>query len=976
MAQQSRFRILQKPVDCYGCSLETEGKAFSEPEGFCTNGVLGIGESLGYNEAVDGYPFRPQAQAGGVLERVFIKIGVPRRQFGLWNLTGCRPPDDSLQGRESAIQHCRVHFNRVIQRMKPKVLLALGAFPLRSLTKLGGKKLNLEYLRGYPLWSEEFGLYVLPTYHPSLIARGAWNLFPVLCRDIKRALRIAKGLPVENLEYIENGTEEHMRIMLEELRDCPDLPLSEDLEDDSLIRKANKIPGAPEITQINVSTKMGTGLVVLPSQENLQTLRQMNALSNPKIGQNFFLYDAVLLEKHYGHTINGTIEDVMWMFHHLYPDLPMKKSKKDEDDENGAGDDAKEIASIANLQYIASFADFPFPWKHESGPRPGFYGCCDVDAPLRAYWWLRDEMEALGVLEGYYAFVAELMPCLRNMRVRGIPINKEKLLALHKRLTGEIEVENAKIQVIVPDHVRANDPKHGYKKIPADTTGMVMRAFIVRSNPAMKCKCFRVRKPRKDDQNCFSFVEAMESDYAVWEEKADGRRVLRAPDDDCRICGGKGAYAVDEHKEDRWCKLLPFNVRSSDQMWEYARWRKYRVPRNAQNEYAMDTETIAKLAKSTNDPLYVTTDRIRKLGKIDSTYAVGWLRESDENSRVHPQVGFFPSTGQFSSRAPNGQNVPNVDKQGQLAIDFREGIEAPDGFVLMEWDYKSFHAQTLGIEAGCEAYVRLARIDIHSYLAVHLLKLDGRDECLGWTDAELKDWLKWHRKNYFLKNGDSFEKLRNGKAKPAILGYGFGLQGPRMYRMNMDSFDNEREATGVIVMLDSIFSECKEYRDTMPLRAKRGVYITPDGPRLVKRLDGEEETNIIITRYGCPRWFWDIKRYNPKTRKMEHGDDWERAIAYAPANNAFCHIKLAMKRLEDSGANAKYGLINQIHDALLALVRKPDVEEADYQVRKVMEAPSELMLLPWDGNKGLSVEVDAKTGPNWAHMKGFERITI
>src|SRR5208282_3699519 len=108
----SKFRII-RPAECQSCSLNENASGFSEPSGRCLNGVLAVGESLGWNEAVEGYPFVKYAQAGNALEKAFTKAGHPREQFALWNICACHPPDDSLKGREDAMQHCRVHFRRV-----------------------------------------------------------------------------------------------------------------------------------------------------------------------------------------------------------------------------------------------------------------------------------------------------------------------------------------------------------------------------------------------------------------------------------------------------------------------------------------------------------------------------------------------------------------------------------------------------------------------------------------------------------------------------------------------------------------------------------------------------------------------------------------------------------------------------------------------------------------------------------------------
>jgi hypothetical protein len=205
---------------------------------------------------------------------------------------------------------------------------------------------------------------------------------------------------------------------------------------------------------------------------------------------------------------------------------------------------------------------------------------------------------------------------------------------------------------------------------------------------------------------------------------------------------------------------------------------------------------------------------------------------------------------------------------------FRKAIGGDGEYKLVEFDYKSFHAQTLGYEAGDPSYIRLARIDIHSYVACMMLKLPKTESMLLQPDEELKAFLKWHRKNYTLKDGTPFERLRGKQAKPAILGYGFGMGAKTLYVLNTDSFTDEKEAQKVLDTLDSTFPLAKRFRDETPLRAHRD--------------------KKLISKFGSIRWFWDVRRFDPAKGGYVRGKDWEPAIAFLPATDAFGHIKLCI----------------------------------------------------------------------------------
>ena len=79
----------------------------------------------------------------------------------------------------------------------------------------------------------------------------------------------------------------------------------------------------------------------------------------------------------------------------------------------------------------------------------------------------------------------------------------------------------------------------------------------------------------------------------------------------------------------------------------------------------------------------------------------------------------YASCGVFShnSRNPNIQNFP---KHGRLARATRRMIAAPEGHLLVEWDYKSCHVLTLGFLAEDENYIRFAPAStMHSIVTGH-----------------------------------------------------------------------------------------------------------------------------------------------------------------------------------------------------------------------------------------------------------------
>jgi DNA polymerase I-like protein with 3'-5' exonuclease and polymerase domains len=360
-----------------------------------------------------------------------------------------------------------------------------------------------------------------------------------------------------------------------------------------------------------------------------------------------------------------------------------------------------------------------------------------------------------------------------------------------------------------------------------------------------------------------------------------------------------------------------------------------------------------------------------------ASYAVQWSpREVDiergwEYPAAHPEFSFFPATGQLSSFNPNSQNAMSLSKYGPLAHEFRDAIEASPGYVIAELDLKSFHAQTLGYEAGCPDYIRLAKLDVHSFVAGNMLKLPYFDQCIEWDDKELLDFLKWHRKNYVCPDGTTFQKVRDERAKVGVLAFGLGQSPNTLFEANRDSFlpdwfiqcdqrgmvtdketrcaDREGIKAAQLVhdTLNDRFPELKAYRENTPLLARQRDY--------------------LISRYGCIRWFWDILHWDARRREMVHGDDFDKAIAFPVQNDGHGYLKYALLRMEAAGMLERYGFINCIHDSVVFHCSERLLDEACVNVKAELERPSDVLTFP-DGT-GLSVQCEIKAGKTWGVME-------
>jgi DNA polymerase I-like protein with 3'-5' exonuclease and polymerase domains len=503
---------------------------------------------------------------------------------------------------------------------------------------------------------------------------------------------------------------------------------------------------------------------------------------------------------------------------------------------------------------------------------------------------LFNDLRSRGVYTGYERYVMKLEPVLQAMAARGLPVTQSNYDRVKEQLVARrAEIEDA-MQALIPAECRPFHPKLGFKKGPKDAVE--------------------------------GEVTSHGGEAAVW-----GKR-----DFTILACVETG-----EIKVERWVKLLRWTP-SPKNLIAYMRYCRHPIPANYKTGKATTGQLeLGRLAKKTKDLLYNVILEYREVSTVIDNHVKNWAPARD--GRVHPTFYYETGTGQLASRRPNVQNAPKHKKA--TADIFRSMVEAPDGYTILSFDYKSFHAQTLAFEAQDPDYLRLAKLDIHSFLTAYLVREADRDRLLQLPDTELQARLAAIRGRH--------SEIRDQQAKRAILGYGFGMGWRKLYMLNQESFGSQAEAKRVLDTLNGLFPRACKWRDDVRMKA--------------------HEQGYLMSRAGCIRWFWEVFKYQ-EGKLVPGGDDSEAAVAFLPANDAFCHIKDAMLRLEERGLLDECGLINQIHDDLMFLCPDEKVEEALSVIKAEMEKPSEMLIDPVVAPNGLSVEVGIKKGKRWDLLKG------
>lgn len=168
---------------------------------------------------------------------------------------------------------------------------------------------------------------------------------------------------------------------------------------------------------------------------------------------------------------------------------------------------------------------------------------------------------------------------------------------------------------------------------------------------------------------------------------------------------------------------------------------------------------------------------LRSVTKELSTYVNGNVERMDSANRVHSTFNLhITSTGRLSSRDPNVQNIPALKK------DVRKGFKAPQGYKLMECDYKGAELRVLAFVSGGGTLGKALT--------------EGRDLH---TELAVKFW------------GENFTKANRMQAKTVNFGVAYGRTA---VSIAIDFAMEVKEAQALIDAWFVMYPEAKAYLDT------------------------------------------------------------------------------------------------------------------------------------------------------------------
>lgn len=150
--------------ECQRCGLAASRTQLVYGVGNPSARLVLVGEAPGREEDLKGEPF--VGEAGRLLDRILLAMGMRREDVYICNVLKCRPPNNRDPQPEE-VATCEAFLIRQIAAIGPQVIVGLGRFAVHSLLK---SRVPISQLRGE--WQSFQGIPLMPTYHPAYLLRN------------------------------------------------------------------------------------------------------------------------------------------------------------------------------------------------------------------------------------------------------------------------------------------------------------------------------------------------------------------------------------------------------------------------------------------------------------------------------------------------------------------------------------------------------------------------------------------------------------------------------------------------------------------------------------------------------------------------------------------------------------------------------------------------------------------------------------
>ena len=170
--------------ECTRCKLHGGRTKLVFGVGSPTADLVFVGEAPGRDEDRQGIPF--VGRAGQLLTRIIAAIGLSRDEVYIANVIKCRPPNNR-NPEPDEVATCEPFLFRQLDVIRPRVVVALGGFAIRTLLRTDDA---VSRLRGRVF--DYRGAKLIPTFHPAFLLRS-----PERKRDVWEDMKRVRALLAE-----------------------------------------------------------------------------------------------------------------------------------------------------------------------------------------------------------------------------------------------------------------------------------------------------------------------------------------------------------------------------------------------------------------------------------------------------------------------------------------------------------------------------------------------------------------------------------------------------------------------------------------------------------------------------------------------------------------------------------------------------------------------------------------------------------
>ncbi|PIZ50842.1 uracil-DNA glycosylase [Candidatus Woesearchaeota archaeon CG_4_10_14_0_2_um_filter_33_13] len=153
--------------------------------------VLFVGEAPGASEDKQGIPFC--GMSGKILNELLNSVGLSREEIFITNTVLCRPEGNRNPAKDE-IENCRERLDKLIEVMRPKVIVTIGNFATeRIIGKTGIKSIHGQL---FDFKDENNGdIKVVPVVHPASYLYSGRNpeLFEQMKNDFKIIAKVVNS---------------------------------------------------------------------------------------------------------------------------------------------------------------------------------------------------------------------------------------------------------------------------------------------------------------------------------------------------------------------------------------------------------------------------------------------------------------------------------------------------------------------------------------------------------------------------------------------------------------------------------------------------------------------------------------------------------------------------------------------------------------------------------------------------------------